>query len=366
VLDNKILFLPPADLCGSFGDDIMTVAFLEMNKKKQLTLYCNRIIKRKDLFNEYKNLMHLSYDIVPMFSKYMGGVFLMGADIMTGSYGKNDVLFKCRILNEADRHNLKTSILGFSLNNDINLEIKKTFVNLLPRTIFNLREDDSFIIAEKFLKKSNLKLVADIAFLCPFYKNNDKCYLSWIKNQKKRNKIIAGVCPNSIQAQRVGKEYYVKQIISLLQYMNNKYDLSFALFYHDLRLDESSDRNLSEEIYRFLGNSMDLFYTKNILNGVQLKSYLEYIDFTIAGRMHFGISGYSLEKPMFGIAYEGKFSGLQKMFGIPVEKSIVDYTRLNESKKIADLFMENLNIFSAAVQKNLPTVLELSKKNFEL
>lgn len=363
--NDKILFIPCAVLNGSFGDELMIVAFLEINKGKSITLYCSKIIERKDLFENYGRLEQLSQNIIPMYKQYNGGVFLMGADIMTGAYDKKDVLTKCAILKNANKYKLRTSILGFSFHDISEQKIKKSMENLLPQTIFNLRERDSYNVAKQFLPESNLRLVADMAFLCPSTPNNDLDYLLWIEQQHEMNKIIVGVCPNALQANLAGKDYYITEYISLLEYMNNRHNLSFVLLYHDIR-EHTNDLELSEKIHAGLPDSMNLFYTKNICNGIQLKSYLNHIDFTLTGRLHFGISGYSLGKPMFGIGYEGKFSGIQKLFGIDPEKSIIDYRKLNDSMAVMDMFMENLSNFFSLVNEKLPVVLKMAEKNFEV
>jgi polysaccharide pyruvyl transferase WcaK-like protein len=366
--NDKILLIPSATLNGGFGDDLMVTAFLEEFKDKNITIYCENVVKRKDLFDEYENIDYLSWNVTPKYDQYKGGVFLLGADNMTDAYGLDCFLFKCKVLDKSNKFNIRTAILGFSFNQNISLNVKRSLIKLLPDTIFNLREEDSYVRARKFLPDSNIKLVADIAFLCSFKNNEDEKYLLWIRKQKENDRTVIGVCPNALQAEKVGKKKYLEQFIFLLQYINNKYKVSFALLYHDLRsqCDNLSDKDLSKEIFILLNeiSSFNVFYSEDIINGIQLKSYLEMVDCTVTGRMHLGISGYSLGKPMLGIAYEGKFTGLQKLFEIDVEKSIINYTELNKSKKIVDLFMSNLDFFSASVQRKLPTVLKMSMKNF--
>src|SRR5690606_10635594 len=118
------------------------------------------------------------------------------------------------------------------------------------------------------------------------------------------------------------------------------------------------DKGLSEELYFSRKNKTNSYFTPNIKNGVELKSYLEYIDFTLSGRMHFGISGYSLKKPMLGITYEDKFSGLQRLFGLNPEFTLIaDYKNISQGKYVMDYFLENLDNIQKNIDSNYAKVI---------
>lgn len=207
--------------------------------------------------------------------------------------------------------------------------------------------------------------VADLAFLCPFNKNTNKLYQNWISERKTEGKTIVGFCPNAIQAKKIGLEEYHNKMIIALRNMIENYNIAVVLLYHDIRY-EINDRTIAEDLFNELhGDGFDIFYEKNIKNGLELKSYLEFVDFTFTGRMHFGISGYSLGKPMLGVSYEDKFSGLQKLFSIDIESSLIDYTELEKTDEIIPQFVNKLPYFTHNVKENLANVLELSSKTFE-
>lgn len=363
---TKILLIPPAILNGGFGDDIMTISFVSHFKEAPITLYLAQLNDREDLFSNFLKVDFLSWKSYPKYHEY-SGIYLLGADNMTGTYGVDSPLFKCQVLSKGNRLGINTSILGFSLNQNFYPAIQKAFIDLLPKTKFYLREEDSYARALQFLPGKNLSLVADVAFLCPFSKNSNSNYLNWINDQKRSGKTIIAVCPNAIQAANCGKSAYIAGLLSLLTYARTCRDAAIILLYHDLRsqCEGLSDRDLAEQLYQPFEGDNSVFFTDDIRNGVELKSYLEFVDFTLTGRMHLGISGYSLKKPMLGITYESKFSGLQKLFGLDPDKTLInDYKHLAKYVNIVDYFITHLNELKELTEKNHAKVMELAKLNF--
>ncbi len=361
--NRHILLVPPAILSGSFGDELMLIAFLEAHKNVPVTLYTAIQIERKDLFENYPNLKQADWRVIPKYYEYTEA-YIMGADVLSGSesYGLERPLFKINLLKKANQYGLQTKILGFSLSEDIHPKIAQAFRELLPQTSFYLREKDSYDRAAKFLPKANIHLVADMAFSCPLVPNTDEGFQNWMQVQKAAERLVIAVCPNSIQARKTGVDQYLEDFDQLLQYAENQKKISWLFLYHDIR-ENISDKDLAENLHQ--RRPKNSYFTANIRNGIELKSYLQHIDFTISGRMHFGISGYSLSKPMLGITYEGKFSGLQKLFGLDAERTLIfDYQNLMKDKASLDYFLTKLDGIKTTVENNHDHVLQLSKNNF--
>lgn len=365
--DNRILLIPPTRLNGSFGDELMVVTFLEHYKEYEVDLYESFVNRRPDLFKGYR-VNYIQWTRPVDWTKYIG-VYILGADNMTGAYGTASPLFKLTFLKAANKYGLPSGILGFSVNEKMNADVKSAMQDLLPHTRFFLREGVSYERAKDFLPEENIHLVADLAFLCPSAPCQDTSYLNWVNRQNSSGRTIFAVCPNAIQAEKVGLQVYLQGIVALIKGASQKSDLSCALLYHDLRFHcegKYSDRHLAQMLYNELYGTIPCYTTSKIRNGVILKSYLNHVEFTFTGRMHFGISGYSLKKPMFGIAYEGKFSGLQKLFGLDPDQSL-----MNKLDSLADYqerfnnFILNLEENKEKVKNNYDAVISLSRRNFE-
>lgn len=363
--DKDFILIPPTVLNGSFGDEIMVISFINYFKNKKILLYVEKIIERKDLFSNYNNISIKSWNSPIRIEKY-SKLFLLGADNLSGTYSNKEVLDKFKILKYANFYSTEISILGFSLSKNISEIVKDEFKNISNYTKFKLRDPDSFKRAENFLPKKNIYQVADLAFLCPLINCNNEAYLRWINKQKEDNRKIIAICPNSIHMRNYEDQQYISQYVEAIELINNSGNYSFVLLYHDLRdLNKGwNDMTISKSIYSRLKTLKNVYFTDRITNGVQLKSYLPYVDITLTSRMHLGISGYSVGKPMFGITYENKFSGLQKLFGISPERSLVEYTELENLKEKFDLFIQDYENNVDLVKDNIQNVIELSKKNF--
>lgn len=368
-IKDKVLVIPPTIMDGSFGDELMLISFLEHNKKKKVIIYEEKNLIRKDLYDRYDNLEFLEWDEKIIF-KNVSHAYVLGADNMTGAYGEKNPLFKIRFLNRCNKSGIKTYILGFSLNENVNSKIKEGLNIISKKTKLFLREEVSYNRALEFIdNKFNVKQVADLAFLSPMYSLNDDIFENWIINQKQNGRKILAVCPNALQAKNIGEEKYISDIIILLKYSLKKHKISILLLYHDLRnhCNGKSDKDISSEIYnKLIDNFKDnLFFSSTIKNGLEMKYYLQDIDFTLTGRMHFGISGYSLNKPMIGIAYEGKFSGLQKIFDIDSKETLInDMLKISESEDKIDYIINNFDQINNNIKLNINKVKSLSLSNF--
>lgn len=358
-----ILLVPPAILDGSFGDDLMVCSYLEYNKMSHITIYSSETIK-KSYFNNYQRLEHLSWTKKLKLYKY-DEVCILGADNMTGSYGLSNPLFKLNLLSSANRIGIKTSILSFSLKKEMPEIIKKKFNELIPLTKFYLRDPHSFKRAQNILPEENLCEVADLAFLAPSSNVQNPHFIEWCKLQKDQDRLIIGICPNALQANKLKPDEYFNHFSKILRQAQSNFNCAYVFLYHDLRphyLGKFSDKDLSQKLFEDEKITAK-YFLNNIDNGLKMKSFLRNVDFTISGRMHFGISGYSVGKPMIGISYEDKFSGLQKSMGIEPSKSLIDYRELDKLEFILDDFIGELSNYKIAVEKNKARILKIALKN---
>ena len=108
---------------------------------------------------------------------------------------------------------------------------------------------------------------------------------------------------------------------------------------------------------------MPVYFDAHLRNGLELKSYLDFIDFTITGRMHFGISGIAAGKPMFGICYANKFEGMLRLFEIDPDRNLIDYTVLADCVKVVPLFLHDLDENRLKIETFLPRVKKQSFLN---
>lgn len=377
---NKILVLPAANLNGGFGEDIMITSF--MNNFANGTPVCilngykiiredyktiNKNIEFIDGFDDRVNFLKLLLLI-----KNCSLVYVIGADIMDGTYRVHNSINRLRVIELANRIGVKAQISGFSVSKNILPVVKAKFIKVAKDVRLKIRDVESYVRMKDFIPAEQLILTNDIAFICPdvpasYQSNTYENYKSWVATAKAKGKSIIGVCPNAIQAKKIGFENYLSGFKQLLEGFLAVGDYAFVFLYHDIRpiCDEASDSTFSRILNEYFGaKSVDCFYTDQIRNGVELKGYVSLVDFTITGRMHLGISGLTFSKPMFGVSYANKFEGMVKLFDVDPNSCLIDYDKLSESKEKIRLFTENFAAIENSVKKNIQKVKLETSNNY--
>lgn len=180
-------------------------------------------------------------------------------------------------------------------------------------------------------------------------------------SKRKRPKDYS-LLPKYHSGKKMGLNEYLRCQLMLLKEFS-KQNCSILFLYHDLRKYALglNDKELSKMLsFYFQENGK---FCDNIIDGYLMKNYIKFADFTVTGRMHFGISGYTLNKPMFGCCYFNKFEGVQELFGIAPEISLVDYDKIPENLFNVSKFLEFLNVYQANIKRKLPSVQNYAQKN---
>lgn len=377
---DKILVLPAANLNGGFGEDIMITSF--MNNFANGTPVCilngykiiredykkiNKNVEFIDGFNDRVNFLKLLLLI-----KNCSLVYVIGADIMDGTYRVHNSINRLRVIELAHRIGVKAQISGFSVSKNILPVVKAKFIQIAKDVKLKIRDVESYTRMKDFISSDRLVLTNDIAFICPDVPGSyqTKVYIDykiWVAAAKLSGKSVIGVCPNAIQAKKIGLENYISGFKQLLEGFLAVGNYAFVFLYHDIRpiCDVASDSTISAILTEyFKAKSVDCFYTDQIKNGVELKGYVSLVDFTITGRMHLGISGLTFSKPMFGVSYANKFEGMVRLFDIDPNICLIDYDKLSEAKEKIKLFTENFDSIESSVKNNIQKVKLETSNNY--
>ena len=360
------LVMPAGSINGGFGEDIMVAALLQ-------TIECpvtiiapviegRRYYNRETLFVEYGKSKFLCLKIAKIF-RHFTDYYVIGADIMDGLYDDNNLRFKT--LTIAKKMRVRPHITGFSVREQTPDTFKKALKKIAPTVTIMGRDVESCKRMSLILNKSVVE-TTDIAFLCdtPSLVDDDTQIKEWIFNERKQGRTISAFCPNAIQAASIGLSTYLNFVKELIdEFMSN--NISVLFLYHDLRKQcgELNDKDLSNMLSQeFNGHKL---FVDNIPDGYTLKPFIGLADFTITGRMHFGISGYTLGLPMYGISYYGKFEGLQSLFGIDPKLSLVDYKSNKVDKHQIKDFLNMIPIYRTSINLKISTVKEKALLNLK-
>ncbi len=363
---TKILIIPPTILDGSFGDDLMVFTVMNKYKNEAKVIYSEIYEGEKSYFKEFSNIEFKTWKEKLNFYQF-SKIIILGADNMTGSYGESKPLFKLSLIEKGRFYNIDCKIISFSLSKTLIKNVNDKFLKIAPYTKAYLRDPDSYQRAKNLFDFKKITLAADIGLLCPSLESNDLKFNQWIVDQKIKNRGILAFCPNALQAKKIGLDKYLKLFSDFLSSIIRENKVAVMFLYHDIRkqCDFLSDRDISKMLKDLVGVPELSFYPEGIENGLQMKPYIKESEVVISGRMHFGISGYSFGKPLFGIAYEDKFSGLQKHFGLDLMESLVGYENLENLLEKFELFYRNKESNTETVLKNRSKVLNLACLNFE-
>lgn len=360
------VLIPAADINGGFGEDVMVAGFINACPIP-ITVCAKRIMPRSFLQNpkvkciEFRQKKFLYYSLVKILMKHTD-LYIIGADILDGVYKNNVIRF--HILEIAHVLGIHCHITGFSVREQSSEYFLKKIREVASFVSIKARDSESYLRLCKILKEDSVEETVDIAFASgsPPKFIIEESVQKWINHERLSQRFIIAYCPNTIHANKLGLEKYIESQIKLIEEFV-KHNCSILLLYHDLRTYALNmcDKDLSLLISKKIKEHA--LYVDGISNGIDVKNFINISDFTVTGRMHFGISGYTLGKPMFGISYYGKFDGLQSQFGLDKNASLIEYTNINkELNKVVD-FVKDIALYKRVVQERMSYVIEKAKGN---
>lgn len=363
--EGHILVVPADDLCGGFGEDIMIAALVELSGDSEFLLFTKRAIRREDLFAG-KRIQYVSgfgwgrYWRIVQELRRAHRLYVFGADIMDGTYGVANSLVRFRTIELARQMGVDAEILPFSINDGVPAIIQDEIVSMGMRGRIVVRDADSYERMKTIAGGAKIVRSCDIAFLGPspgerWVSRFDEAHAKWLAEVNASGRKIVAVCPNAIQAKRVGLDLYVKEFGELLSSLRRRANVSLVFLHHDTRgqCEGMSDRDVSKAIYDRYGIVGIDFIPQVVQNGVSIKAYLRDASFSLTGRMHLGISGMTLGVPMLGICYQGKFEGVQRLVGLNPERSLVDYRSMGAGDGVVAMFLEDLEMNTLRLKERL-------------
>ncbi len=273
--------------------------------------------------------------------------FIWGADILDGSQGLRIAIPRFRLANLATTLGLKTSICSFSLNSKPADEVIDGFRNLDARVVLYAREEISRERLERHLGPGRVQLSADVAFLLrPDHTASlARETAAWVAERKQAGKIVMGLNINDMLC------YYlhIPHNIHVNPTPHNTDDFALAAIFNETLPEEL--RNDSRMLPR-------------TVRATEVRAACSYVDFVFSGRMHLTIASLSEGTPVFAVAYQGKFEGLFRHFGL--EKMLVTEADLMDPNATA-AFLENgirrLPRIREQIGRRLPVVKDLARLN---
>lgn len=368
----------PASSSGSVGDQAMIEALITSLKKKGFARI--DVIRYKKTDNWGTVEQDISGSVAwPMENPKTwiecakciaeaSHFFILGADVLDGKYGFSKSFRMVELANLAARFGVDTRICGFSFNSNPSPAMIKAFKRL-PASVNCYSRDP--VSARRFqeLTGRNSFEVSDLAFLLQpseERKSIDRVF-QWIGKQRSSGQQVMGVNLNFLPFTYTQKGSSKKTIERIRENFIDLFtefkELSVVMVPHDSR-GGGNDEWFAKKIYRALPDFVKprCYLIEKAPQAGEVKAIARELDFAISGRMHFLIALLGSNVPAIGIAYQGKFEGLNRLFGFE-NMTIEPYDFLKKEvlfEAVSKLINEQ-HIIKQQIISELPKVYELAE-----
>lgn len=171
-------------------------------------------------------------------------IVLLGADVLDGVYGPEDINWRIAVVDQASRLGVKVSILGASFSED---PAQSTILALrsLPSSVTIFSRDPISLRRMVRLLEREITQAADLAFLLVQDRNHPAAAIAirWIESQKASKRCVVGVNVNSIHDSTTpGFTNSFKEVVNRLLAAN----CSIIFIPHDSRTARSDSDILTE------------------------------------------------------------------------------------------------------------------------
>lgn len=355
----------PWTVIGSRGDEAMIYAVLQNYRKRhpngKITVVtgnadaaasedCQRMQRDFDLayVHAWRPRLQIWNIIRAILRVRATEVFVLGADCMDGHYSPYTSTILFAVADLACRLGLKARLTGFSWNEHPHPRAMVAAKKTTAALEILVRDPVSFDRVKSILSRA--RLVADTAFcLEPLFSDRVCAVLAQMESGRRAGRYVLGVNLNPMLK---------VDVAALAKALNAQANISVCLIPHDYR----SGGDLAE-----LGKLDPLLTVPHrlladVYSAAELKALTSGLDALFTSRMHLGIAALGMGKPVAAFAYQGKFSGLFNLFGLPQGwlLSSPDAHRL-------DFVLKDLMVRKAAmteqVEKKLFEVVDAAKSN---
>jgi polysaccharide pyruvyl transferase WcaK-like protein len=300
---------------------------------------------------------------------HLDAVWIIGADVIDGSYDALNSGFALVLADLAVRLGLRTSVVGFSFGLNPNRRIRSYFLSLRPGIRFYPRDRVSL---DRFTAFTNLPavLAADIAFLLsPQPGSASAPALEWILRQHRAGDLVLAFNAHPMLMKHDGTgdtTALIAHLVNSLAELLDRSAISLLLLAHDHR-GTLGDAMCLDPVSQLLSRFEDrVYYCRTPLPAVEIKALVGHVDATITGRMHLAIASLGAGTPTAGFTYQSKFEGLFDLLGIP-PRFLVDPCSIAADDggllEVIDDLVTHRAQLRADLQRALPGVLRLAHQN---
>jgi polysaccharide pyruvyl transferase WcaK-like protein len=379
---RDVLIYPsdPAQIVGAIGDDAMITAvvghFTGLDPEARFTVLCRDGAAAEIVRGAGHTPLQLPEG--KNFAREMLGIFrakpfdalvVIGADVMDGYYSaylSKELLIAADL---AARSGMRSIILGFSFNDAPPAELRKYFAGIDRAVELNVRDPISLERLRRFAPVRAIP-VADSAFLIS-PASVDEETRRWIAAAKASGKTVLGLNLHPMlftSDPAAALERLIAETAKALERVSGEHDAAWLLVPHDYRAPPYGDEAFLRALQAAVGERDGLMvrYFEGHHRATTLKGLAGLLDGVITGRMHLAIAALGMGTPVMCFAYQGKFAGLFRHFGLS-ETWLVEVGIFDRDAAFAEAvlgFFRNLAELRDTVRAQLPGVERMAALNF--
>lgn len=299
-------------------------------------------------------------------------VWVIGADVMDGSYDLQSTAFTLTMADLAARMGATTTVTGFSFGPNPDPRVRPFYDRVDPSVRFFARDRRSFSRFRTFSGRS-ADHAADVAFLLrpaatfgPSAPARD-----WMRRQKQSGNAVIVFNIHPMLVNRASPTEHcdlVAKAASSLKRLMDAGATSVLLLPHDHRGDLGDLVSLSPLASALAGLGDRVHLCEAVLPAAEIKALLMNADLTVAGRMHLVIASLGAGTATAGITYQGKFEGLFELFHLPPSLLLSPATLRTDSDALFNLLQEltlQRHATADVIRGALPSVMEAARRNVE-
>ena len=297
-------------------------------------------------------------------------VFVIGADVLDGSYSVEHSVARIRFCGFAARLGAQVTVTGFSMRADPPTEVARALRALPPSVRLCVRDPLGAERVRAIMgaeRAAQVVGVADLAFLVE--PNPDgaaaAAALAWIDRERGQGATLVALCPNHHAVRPAGPERCVAFFVEVARSIARTgadagARVRFVLVSHDDR-GPDSDTALCRRIAAQLPDG-SCVQVAAAAGPAEVKAVVGACDALVSGRMHCGIAALGMSIPVVLLDYHGKVAGLLGMFGL--DSAIRSSTDAPRAAELLRKFTgPRRSEVRAALAARLPAVRALAEGN---
>lgn len=302
-----------------------------------------------------------------------GAVVVVGADMMDGHYSLIATLKLLRYAVLGAAAGRSSVILGFSFNEQPSRYAIAGLRELGSGVSVNVRDVVSLARFKAAVDRS-ADLVADVAFLLQPDGASAAVRAAggWIEEQRAQGRLVLGfnihpmlVKWTDLHAVHALEESGARAIAKVV----DECGVSILLLPHDSRPmfgDEEMLRRIEARVRDTSDGHVHL--CTELIRAAEVKAVAARLDLVVTGRMHLAIAALGMGVPIGGFAYQGKFSGLLKHFGLDDSLLLSGADAMNAERleEFLKSLLQQRVPAQASVRAHLAAVVQLAAGNLKL